>query len=134
MTRQPKKLGHRTMDVQRQPIQSWAAERDDCSGPSQATALQFLIIATLSLAVFTAWFATPELLLPSMGVAGLAAAAIVAMVAWRWNVSKQICGLSLWDVSGIFALIGLGACILGDADAVAHFFAGSESQPSAVRR
>lgn len=96
----------------------------------QSVALRLLIVATLTLTTLSAWLMPAQLLLPSIAIAGLTVAALAALAAWHWTIVKDAGRLTLWDVSGLFAFIGFGACMLSDPQAVVQFLANGDVQPA----
>ena len=95
----------------------------------RSVALQLLIVATLALTTLSAWLMPSQLLLPSIAIAGLAVAALAAFAAWHRTIVQDTGRLNLWDVAGLFAFIGFGACMLSDPYAVIQFFASGDVQP-----
>ena len=105
----------------------------DVSDTLQSASIQFLVVATLTLATLAAGFMPADVLLPSIAVAALAVATLAGLVAWQWTITRGPGRLTLWDISGLFAFIGFGACMLSDPHAVVQFFASGDVQ-SAGRR
>lgn len=62
----------------------------------------------------------PPLVMPGVSLLAAACAGAAAAIAWwaraEWNADV----LTLWDISGAFALIGCAAAILGDSESVAR--------------
>ena len=58
------------------------------------------------------------LALPTMSVIALASAAIIAFAAWCIASGRNSTGISLWDISGLYALIGFVAAMLSDPQQV----------------
>ena len=105
----------------------------DVSDTLQSASIQFLVVATLTLATLAAWLMPTQIFLPSIAIAALAVAALAALVAWHWTIVQDTGRLTLWDVSGLFAFIGFGACMLSDPQAVVQFFASGDVQPAGRR-
>ena len=60
--------------------------------------------------------------LPSMSVIALVSAAIVAFAAWCMSSDRNSTSISLWDVSGGYAVIGFAAGMLSDPEQVMEFW------------
>jgi hypothetical protein len=65
--------------------------------------------------------ARTPLLLPSMSLIALAISAIVALVAWCLSSDRHGVGVTLWDISGVYAFIGFAAGMLSDPQQVLDF-------------
>ena len=63
----------------------------------------------------------PSLLLPSISLAGLASAAIVALAARCLSSDRRGARITLWDVSDAYAFIGCAAGMLSDPQLVLEF-------------
>jgi hypothetical protein len=62
-------------------------------------------------------------------VVALASAAIIGMVAWCMSADQNSAGISLWDVSGAYAVIGFAAGMLSDPQQVIEFWFGPAELP-----
>jgi len=72
------------------------------------------------------WLAPTQLILPSIALAALGLAAAVAFLAWVLRIDQSP-GINMWDFAGILTLIGCGAGMVGDPEAVAQLLVGRES-------
>jgi hypothetical protein len=82
------------------------------------------ILATAGIPLVAALSAgAAPLILPLTSVAALAVAAIVAFAAWRYTPANDGRRVTLWDLSGACALVGIAAGILADADELTTFLA-----------
>ncbi len=64
----------------------------------------------------------PILVLPALSILLFAEAAIAAIVARSIHVQKNSEKVTLWDISGAFAMIGCAAAIFSEPDQAAPFF------------
>jgi hypothetical protein len=69
-----------------------------------------------------AWLLPPSLVLPMSSLVLLSGAAVVALFAWLRNTEPGSAGITLWDLAGAFAFIGLAAGGLSEPMHVAHLF------------
>ena len=76
-----------------------------------------LLAAAASVPLLAARLLAPAVM-PIIGIVSIGTAAITALLAWYLRSEQDSTGLSLWDVSGGWALIGIAAGILGDADRI----------------
>jgi hypothetical protein len=68
------------------------------------------------------------LLLPTVALAAIAAAASTAFIAWWLRTRRHGDTITLWDVAGACALIGCAAAMLSEPEAVLNTI-GKSSQP-----
>jgi hypothetical protein len=122
------KLSGRAIELERQSTRAQArALPAACASPSQSTALQVLVLAIGTLALPIAWLVPTQLVLPSIGIAALGLAGIMAAVAWTFKVAQSTANVNLWDFAGILALIGFGSSMLSEPQAVVQLFMGRDS-------
>ncbi len=91
---------------------------------SQSEAIELIVVTAATLVIVAAWLLPAPLVLPSISIAALSFAGLVTLVAWRLKVSRNAYRLDAWDAAGIFALVGFGAGMLSEPQAVVQFFAG----------
>jgi hypothetical protein len=65
--------------------------------------------------------ARTSLLLPLMSLIALASAAVIALAAWCLSSNRHSAGITLWDISGVYAFIGFAAGMLSDPRQVLEF-------------
>lgn len=97
--------------------------------PTQASThsvIPLLLGAMLMSTVPVVWLAPTQLILPSIALAALGLAAAVAFLAWVLRIDQSP-GINMWDFAGILTLIGCGAGMVGDPEAVAQLLVGRES-------
>lgn len=123
MTNHPGALGGRAIKLDHRLTRTHAREVAN-SEPLQSTAIQVLLLSIATLAVPVAWLVPAHFVLPSISIAALGLAGIIATIAWIFNVTESKANMNLWDVAGILALIGFGASMLGDPQAVAQLLVG----------
>lgn len=63
-----------------------------------------------------------SLVLPLLSVLFIGLSGLVALAAWWTGCKWFSAGITPWDVSGAFALIGCAAAILGEPENVLHLF------------
>jgi hypothetical protein len=88
-----------------------------------------LVLAGVALVLGAAILVPVPLILPLVSLAALAAAAVVALFAWRTGAQCHTRRMSAWDVAGAFALIGFGAGMISDPTHVLHLFGAAETIP-----
>jgi hypothetical protein len=69
-----------------------------------------------------AWLLPPPLVLPISSLVLLSGAAIAALFAWLHSTEPGSAEITLWDLAGAFAFIGLAAGGLSEPMHVAHLF------------
>lgn len=82
------------------------------------------LVLVLALAVPPVSFsllAKPSLLLPLTSLIALVSAAVIALAAWCLSSDRHSAGITLWDVSGAYAFIGVAAGMLSDPRQVLEF-------------
>lgn len=91
--------------------------------PSAAESYVVPVVAIgLLTALATAILLLPsELVLPSISVAALAAAAIVGVTAWLSPRLASLTPINGWDIAGALTLIGCAAAILGEIEPLIEF-------------
>jgi len=127
-------LGRRAIELGLWNARSWGAGPSVNPAPSQHAALQVLIIATAVLVLPAAWLFPAQLILPVASFAALTLAGLSALIAWRRRVSRDRGSLNLWDAAGILALIGFGACMLSEPQAVLQIFESGDPRPHGPQR
>ena len=97
--------------------------------PSQARVIQLMLAAIATLAIPMAALVPTELVLPSISIAALSLALIIAAVAWSLKAAegKERGNVNLRDVAGVLALIGFGAGMVSEPEAVVQLVVGHES-------
>ncbi len=81
-------------------------------------ALAFIPLAGLGV---MAWWLPPEIVLPAVSAVALAAAAVVAVVAFSMPATSRPGPVTAWDVAGALTLIGCAAAILGEIEPVIEY-------------
>lgn len=77
------------------------------------------VLAMVGIPIVATTFLLPaSLVLPALNVGGLAAAAAVALFAWRAGPVYDRQRITVWDVSGACTLIGIGAGVFSDPHAI----------------
>jgi hypothetical protein len=104
----------------------------DRKSVSNAAAVQALLLPHVKLGGLTLLAAAPlfaiaalvprPLVLPAVSLTAIAAAAAVALVAWRLSARRNGGTLTLWDVAGACALIGCAAGMLSEPELVLRQF------------
>jgi hypothetical protein len=69
-----------------------------------------------------AWLLPPPLVLPISSLVLVSGAAVAALFAWLCSTEPASPGITLWDLAGAFAFIGLAAGGLSEPMHVAHLF------------
>ena len=89
------------------------------ASPRQANAdPTFLFIAPVTPALATLLFIPAPVALPFIAFASITSAALVALAAWSFGVARDPQRLTLWDVAGASAFIGIGAAIFSDSERI----------------
>ena len=65
--------------------------------------------------------ARTSLVLPLTSLIALISAAVIALAAWCLSSDRHSAGITLWDVSGVYAFIGFAAGMLSDPRQVLEF-------------
>ena len=86
---------------------------------SDASVSSTFVLAMVGIPILAMIFLLPApLVLPVLNVGGLAAAGAVALFAWRVAPISNQQRITVWDVSGACALIGIAAGIFSDPHAI----------------
>lgn len=83
----------------------------EISAPPELALAWLLSAATAPSIAFLLFIKTP-LVLPSLSLISLALAGLVALAAWTTNAPRKKRHITLWDVSGAYALVGFAAGML----------------------
>ena len=99
------------------------------AGPSQSTVIQLMLAAITTLMIPMSFLVPTELVLPSISIAALSLAVIIAFVAWYLKAAegKEKSSVNLRDAAGVLALIGFGAGMVSEPEAVMQLLVGQES-------
>ena len=99
------------------------------AGPSQARVIQLMLAAIATLMIPMALLVPTELVLPSMSIAALSLAAIMFSVAWYFKAAegKERSNVNWRDAAGVLALIGFGAGMVSEPEAVMQLLVGQKS-------
>jgi hypothetical protein len=81
----------------------------------------FLLLAVTVPLTGVLLLARTPLLVPSISLIALVISAIVALAAWCLASDRRGAGITLWDVSGAYAFVGLAAGMLSDPQQVLEF-------------
>jgi hypothetical protein len=60
--------------------------------------------------------------LPLFTLTAFAIAGLAALVAWRRRARRHVSGVTLWDLSGAFVLLGGAAVMFSSPENVLHLF------------
>ena len=100
---------------------SYGARHDAPSfGPYVAVAVLAIAAAAPGLAVI--WLMPGPVILPAFGLAFLATAGCLGLLAWRLGVKHRTEHINLWDVAGACAFIGFAAGIISQPEQVLQLF------------
>src|SRR3981081_4890826 len=98
---------------------SYGARHDTPSfGPHVAVAV--LAIAAAAPGIAVAWLIPAPVILPAFGLAFLAAAGSLGLLAWRLGLKRRTEHINLWDVAGACAFIGFAAGIIRQPEQGLH--------------
>jgi hypothetical protein len=103
-------------------VHSRPAMRPILAGP-EAVALATLVLGGAAFLLML-WLLPAPLILPVLSVSLLAAAAAVALIAWRRPRPHQS-QLGYWDVAGAVTFIGIAAALLSEPDQVLPLLEGT---------
>lgn len=67
-----------------------------------------------------AWLLPSSLVLPALSLLLLAGAAVAALLAWLGGAEPSVARITLWDLAGAFAFVGLAAGSLSEPMHAAH--------------
>ena len=62
------------------------------------------------------------LVLPSLSLVAIAAAALAALAAWSFGARRHANTVTLWDIAGAFVLIGCAAAMLSEPENILQTF------------
>ena len=107
---------------------SYATRHDAASfGPHVAVAVLAVAAAAPGLAVI--WLMPAPVVLPAFGLAFLAAAGSLGLLAWQLGVKPRTEHINLWDVAGACAFIGFAAGIISQPEQVLQLFGYGTTAP-----
>jgi hypothetical protein len=92
------------------------------SPPPEMTMVVLVLWVIVPAIAFLLFVKTP-LILPSLSVFSLVAAALVALTAWTTRARREERHITLWDVSGAYALVGFAAGMVSDPTQVLELMA-----------
>jgi hypothetical protein len=102
-------------------------DRSTFRGPTPSDRLEFLK-PHVTLVALTVLAATPiiiaallipkPLILPALSLVAIGASGLTALAAWACRVRRSGDRVTLWDISGAFALIGCAAATLSKPESV----------------
>lgn len=92
------------------------------SPPPEMTMVVLVLWVIVPAIAFLLFVKTP-LILPSLSVFSLVAAALVALTAWTTRARREERHITLWDVSGAYALVGFAAGMVSDPTQVPELMA-----------
>jgi hypothetical protein len=99
--------------------------------PEVALAVLFLAVTAPSIAFLL--FIKAPLILPSLSLISLGLAGLVALAAWTTSATNEGRHITLWDVSGAYALVGFAAGMLSEPMQVVELIS-LPTDPSAEAR
>ena len=82
------------------------------ASPEIALALLFLAVTTPSVALLL--FIKASVILPALSLISLVVVTVIAVVAWATTTNRASTNITLWDVSGAYALVGFAAGMLSE--------------------
>jgi hypothetical protein len=107
---------------------SYGARPDASSfGPFVVVAVLAVAAAAPGLAVL--WLIRAPVVLPAVGLAFLAAAGCLGLLAWQLGVKRRTQHINLWDVAGACAFIGFAAGIISQPEQVLQLFGYGTTAP-----
>jgi hypothetical protein len=101
-------------------------------GFTNATVAALFLALSFPYVSFLLLIKTP-LILPALSAFALASAALVALVAWGAASRHECADITLWDVSGVYACLGVAAAMLSEPAQVMEFWALPMGELGAVR-
>jgi hypothetical protein len=75
------------------------------------------------------WLMPAPVILPAFGLAFLAAAGSLGLLAWRLGLKRRTEHINLWDVAGACAFIGFAAGIISQPEQVLQLFGYGTTAP-----
>jgi len=97
------------------------------AGPSQTRIIELMLAAIATLVIPMALLVPTDLVLPSVSIAALGLAAIIASITWHLKVTEgKKNKLNLRDAAGVLALIGFGAGMVSEPEAVMQILVGQK--------
>jgi hypothetical protein len=99
--------------------------------PHVASAI--LLLAMAVPLFFFLFLVRVPLVLPSVSAIGLTSAAIIGLIAWCLLSDSNATGISLWDVSGAYALVGFVAGMLSEPQQVMELLSVPAEIPRSTR-
>ena len=107
---------------------SYGARHDTPSfGPHVAVVVLAIAAAAPGIAVL--WLMPAPVILPAFGLAFLAAAGSLGLLAWRLGLKRRTEHINLWDVAGACAFIGFAAGIISQPEQVLQLFGHGTTDP-----
>lgn len=98
----------------------WKRRFAELRGP--AATLTTLIVAFTVLVLLVVRMAGSELTMMALSLMFFVSALLAAIIAWFARSRHNSRGLSLWDVAGAFAIIGISASVLADPEHAVELF------------
>jgi hypothetical protein len=96
--------------------------RDRVPRPTARVGLALLALPAGLTALAMLWLLPSVLLLPTLSLATLAIAGLLALLAWLLELPGRTAQVNLWDVAGAFALVGFAAGMLSQPEQVVQMF------------
>ena len=118
------------MSIQ-QRSSSATAPATQANRPHVASAI--LLLAIVVPPIFFLFLVRVPLVLPSVSAVGLASAATIGLIAWCLASDRNATGISLWDVSGAYALVGFVAGMLSEPQQVMELLSVPAEIPRSTR-
>lgn len=87
--------------------------RSEISVPPEL-ALAVLLLAVTAPSIAFLLFVKTSLILPSLSLMSLGLAGLVALAAWTTSATNEGRHITLWDISGAYALVGFAAGMLSE--------------------
>jgi len=119
-------LEHRQARAQARTV---ALAPTDSTGPSQTFDIQLMLAVIATLVIPIALLVRTELVLPSISIAALSLAFIIAAVAWSLKSTKgeERGNVNFRDAAGVLALVGFGAGMVSEPEAIVQLLVGKTS-------
>jgi hypothetical protein len=112
------------------PVQIPVSDKSRRGAPWEVPrgAIAILLCSGAALIVAVAWLLPRALVLPTVSVAAVLAAALTALIAWSRPRNPQSERVTYWDVAGALTLIGVCAALLSDPEAAIPLMESRQAQ------
>src|SRR5262245_37789059 len=103
------------------PMTLWKSEHGSTYGPALHRLgphldLSVVVMAATASCVLLVWLVPPPLVLPALGLVSFTAAVVIALFAYCSGADRHADGMTLLDMAGAFALIGVAAGMLSEPE------------------